>query len=377
MSAVKGALDPPPGVVPNFEHPKDNLNTVLVITQILCIIFVTVFFLLRVYVKLAILRSFGREDWTCVISWILCLGYCGTAIFMAKSGAGYDQWEITEETLVGFLKSGYAATIFYMPMAFFVKLALLLIIARVFSPYRRTVIFIYVFLGVMFAYYVSGLVIKARPCSPVSAYWGASEGPCLNQRAIIICDSVISVASDLIILVLPLPLAWSLHLDAKKKFRIMAILGAGGLATAFSIYRLVMIVATGSSPNQVMVFTRVVLSGNAEIGIGLICACLPALNALVERKRREHSSRRQGETGPGDYQLSKVDGKAKSSRSATELTPEVDSDKDYLISHSQGRVFETAVLNDTHSATHSQLDQNGILKTVDVSHSYETKPIRT
>ncbi|KKZ67229.1 hypothetical protein EMCG_07079 [[Emmonsia] crescens] len=373
MSAVKGALDPPPGLIPNFEHPKDNLNTVLVVTQILCIIFVTIFFSLRVYVKLSILRSFGREDWTCVISWILCLGYCGTAIFMAKSGAGYDQWEITEETLVGFMKSGYAATIFYMPMAFFVKLALLLIIARVFSPYKRTVIFIYVFLGILFAYYVSGLVIKARPCSPVSAYWGASEGSCLDQRAIIICDSVISVVSDLIILVLPLPLAWSLHLDTKKKLRIMAILGAGGLATAFSIYRLVMIVITGASPNQVMVFTRVVLSGNAEIGIGLICACLPALNALVGRKRQELSSRRQGETGPCDYQLSKVDGNAKSLKIATQLTPEADSDKDYLISHSHGRAFEIAVINDANSATHSTVDPNGILKTVDVSHSYEAK----
>ncbi|KLJ06476.1 hypothetical protein EMPG_10123 [Blastomyces silverae] len=275
------------------------------------------------------------------------------------------------------MKGGYAATIFYMPMTFFVKLALLLIIARVFSPYRRTVIFIYVFLGVLFAYYVSGLVIKARPCSPISAYWGASEGTCLDQRAILICDSVISVVSDLIILVLPLPLAWSLHLDAKKKIRIMAILGAGGLATAFSVYRLVLIVLSGSSPNQVMVFTRVVLSGNAEIGIGLICACLPALNALVERKRREHSSRRQGETGAGDYQLSQVDAKTKSSRSATELTAEVDSDKDYLISNSQGRVFETSILNDANSATNSHLDQNGILKTVDVSHSYEAKPTRT
>ncbi|KAK2813907.1 hypothetical protein FQN50_000308 [Emmonsiellopsis sp. PD_5] len=263
--------------------------------------------------------------------------------------------------MVGFLKSGYAATIVYMPMALVVKLALLLIIARVFSPYKKTVKFIYALLAVLFGYYISGLIIKIRPCNPIPAYWGAAQGSCLNQRIILICDSVVSVTSDLMILFLPLPLAWSLQMDTRKKLRVMAILGAGGLATAFSIYRLAMVVAIGASPNQVMVFTKVVLSGNAEIGIGLICACLPALNALVERKRRLDSSRKQGESGKLDYELSRVDGTGK------KHMPEVDSDKDYLITDFQGRGFEASIQGDGSSAAHSQ----GILKTVNVSHTYE------
>ena len=148
-----------------------------------------------------------------------------------------------------------------MPMAFTVKLALLIIIARVFKPYKKAVYFIYVFIALLAGYYGSGLVIKARPCMPVSAYWNGDTSKCLDQRAIIIGDSVASVISDLIILILPLPLTWSLQMETKKKIRVMAILAAGGLATAFSIYRLVMIAETGSSPNQTMVFTRVILSG--------------------------------------------------------------------------------------------------------------------
>jgi hypothetical protein len=146
-------------------------------------------------------------------------------------------------------------------MAFFVKLALLFIIARVFSPYKKTVLFINVFIGVLFAYYASGLVLKARPCWPVSAYWHGELDKCLDQRAIIICDSVASVFSDLIILLLPVPLVGSLNMELKKKLRVMGILAAGGLATGFSVYRLIMIVMDGKSANQTMVFARVVLSG--------------------------------------------------------------------------------------------------------------------
>ncbi|PGH10707.1 hypothetical protein AJ79_05298 [Helicocarpus griseus UAMH5409] len=377
MSANESAMDPlPPGVIPNFENPKDNLNTVLIVTQIICIAFVTIFLGLRIYVRLAILKTFGREDWTCIVSWILCLGYCTTGIFMAKNGGGYDQWDIRKTALPGYLKTGYAATVIYMPMAFLVKLALLMIIARVFSPHKKAVIGIYVFLALLFGYYASGFVIKARPCDPVPAYWLAANGDCLNQATILMCDSIVSVVSDLIILFLPLPLVWSLQMETKKKLRVMAIMGAGGLATAFSIYRLALVIISGATGNQVMFFTRVVLSGNAEIGIGLICACLPALNALIERKRKEYSSRRHGESGGYDYQLSKVQNNSRVSRTAPKVTPEVDSDKDCLISYPQGKGFESSINNDTNSTDHSirvSPDRSGILKTVDVSHTYEMK----
>lgn len=148
-----------------------------------------------------------------------------------------------------------------MPMAFSVKLALLVIIAKVFKPYKKAIYFIYVFVALLLGYYGSGLVIKARPCMPVSAYWLGDQSKCLDQQAIIIGDSVASVISDLIILILPLPLTWSLQMETKKKIRVMGILAAGGLATAFSIYRLVMIAQTGGSQNQTMVFARVILSG--------------------------------------------------------------------------------------------------------------------
>ena len=66
ISQIEGSIAPPPGVVPNFDSPKDELKTVLIVTQILCMIFVTIFVATRVYVRLSILRAFGREDCECL-----------------------------------------------------------------------------------------------------------------------------------------------------------------------------------------------------------------------------------------------------------------------------------------------------------------------
>lgn len=159
-------------------------------------------------------------------------------------------------------QSSYAATIFYAPMALSVKLALLLIIIRVFGAvHKKTLRGIYVLIAINVLYYVSGVFIKIFICWPIPAYWLSQPGKCMDQSAIITADAIISVISDLVILVLPTPLTWSLQVSKKRRLRITGMLCAGGIATGFSVYRLILIIKEGKSVNQTMVFTKVVLSG--------------------------------------------------------------------------------------------------------------------
>ncbi|RYP12243.1 hypothetical protein DL765_007428 [Monosporascus sp. GIB2] len=252
-----GAIPPPLGVIADPDNPVDALRTVNYVTQGLTLFFATLFIALRIYTRKNVLKGrWTSDDYSAVVA------YCG-----------------------------YAATIFYAPMTLFVKIALLVLIARVFgSVHKKALYAIYSLLGLIVLYYVSGLIVKIRICQPVSAYWRGETDKCLNQSAIITTDAIISVISDLAILCLPLPLTWSLQLPFKKKLRVIGILCAGGTATAFSIYRLGLIVHDGHSPNQTIVFTKVVLTGNAEIGIGLICACLPSATALIIKRHGSHNS---------------------------------------------------------------------------------------
>lgn len=148
-------------------------------------------------------------------------------------------------------------------MTLFVKIALLTLLARVFEPYPRWTFVIRITLAVVLAYYIPAFIIKARICNPVSTYWNGTDtgGSSLDQGKIIVADSAVSVVTDLAILVLPLPLTWSLHMPMEKKLKVIGLLSAGGLATGFSLYRLVMIIQEGDSPDQTMVFTKVVLTG--------------------------------------------------------------------------------------------------------------------
>jgi len=147
-------------------------------------------------------------------------------------------------------------TISYALMTLFIKLSILSLIARVFAPYKRRMQGIYVLGALLVAYYFTSLILKIRVCWPISAYWRGERGDvdkCLNKSTVITADAII--------LVLPLPLTWSLQLPPKKKLRVGSMLAVGGLATAFSAWRLHLILTDGHSPDATILFVQVVLSG--------------------------------------------------------------------------------------------------------------------
>ncbi|KAI9375129.1 hypothetical protein BJX61DRAFT_531873 [Aspergillus egyptiacus] len=348
------------------EDRTDVLNTVNLVTQCLCIPVVTIFVLLRYSIRAYYKQWVPVEDWTCLVAWLLFMGYCGIAIVVGNYGGGYHYYDVSDEDLVDYRMFCYVATVLYCPMALLVKIALLSMLIRIFAPYKSKILFIYVFLAAITIYYIIAEIVKIRMCDPVPAYWTGAPASCLDQKAALIADSVISVVSDLVILLLPLPLTWSLNMPRNKKLRVIGMLSAGGLATAFSVYRVVLVLQDGSSPDITIFFMCVILSGNAEGGVALICACLPSLNIILAKVRdrsykSSHYYHQQGST----MQLSNVKGTAgkgvMTNVSRAELEPhELNSDQSHLISYAG-------------AVDRGQVDSagTGIHKTVDVSQTVE------
>lgn len=138
---------------------------------------------------------------------------------------------------------------FYTPMVLFVKTSLIYIMIRLWSSYRGKVIALYSFLGFIIAYYTVILVMKIFTWSPIRLFWyfNYHDGTRLNRPAIIITDSLVSVITDLAILIFPIVLSWKLHIPMSKKLFTIVILGLGGIAVAFSIYRLVLVICQSNS----------------------------------------------------------------------------------------------------------------------------------
>ncbi|KAL5366340.1 hypothetical protein BJX96DRAFT_169845 [Aspergillus floccosus] len=348
------AILAPPGEVSNLQDPEDVIHSVNFATQVVCLVIVTIIVALRLVVKARIRKSLELDDF-------------------GNYGGGYHAWDVSKSDMVKFQKASYAVTLVYVPMVFVIKLSLLAMMRRIFAPDRRKLMIIYGSIVVLLLYYIPALFIKIFFCKPISAYWYGTEngGSCLDQRKVIIADATISMVSDFWILILPLPMLWSLQMSLNKKLRVVGILGAGGLATAFSVWRLVMMVDESRTPDTTWFWIHCVLTGNAEAGIGLICACLPTLTSYFVTRRLKSQSSKIG-SYPRNHELSSYNNLSRSKK-GTDPTASFTasrSDEAYLFSTieaAEGREGSVSTSRESHTVE----QPTGIQKDVVVSQSYE------
>lgn len=190
----------------------------------------------------------------------------------------------------------YASSVVYIPAAYVTKVTLLLLIARVFAVRRGVVLGLRIFIVVLLLAYLPIQLMKMAVCLPIRTYWLGEEsvpgGSCLPQRSLFLSDLTLAIITDFIVLLVPVPLTWSLRVSRYKKMKIVALLGAGGAATAVTVYRMYTVVDFLNTADVTHDFAIIDLLTTVEISVGLICACFPSVNLLIERRLTSRRGRR-------------------------------------------------------------------------------------
>lgn len=286
--------DPPPGVTPNYENPTDVNRTANIVVIALCDLFITVFFIIRIYVKSTINRRIMTEDWTCAIAYVLIILLSVAIFLMSHYGAGYHAWDVPLPEYYNMLKWLYATTVIYCPAAFFTKVTILLLMARVFAIEEKVARGIRIFIWCLLICYIPVEIVWAAICIPIRTLWDPTvENPrCLNQRKVFFSSLALSILTDVIILIVPIPLTWTLRMPLRKKIKIIMLLSAGGAATGLTVYRTTRAAKFLDSDDITVDFVMIGILSCLELTIGFVCACLPSLNVLIEH----HFSRRGRES---------------------------------------------------------------------------------
>ncbi|RAL00730.1 uncharacterized protein BO80DRAFT_455620 [Aspergillus ibericus CBS 121593] len=272
------------------EQDYGYLRTISLVTQILCLSMVSIFVALRLLVAVRYKRHVDVED-----------AYCILALLFATLGGSKPISSLTPSQTIVIYKIFYVLTVLYVPMVLTAKITLLAILARIFVLRPSQIISVRVVLALTVIYYLIIFFVKVFICTPVSVFWlfPTLETKCLSKSAILLADAVMSVVTDLAILLLPLLLMWPLRLSALKKCKVALMLGAGGLAVGFSLYRLVLVIQQIRELDSTIVYMKILLSGDAEGGFGLICSCIPAIHILLTRLKGKSSSTLENSVASG------------------------------------------------------------------------------
>jgi hypothetical protein len=385
---VKPGMEPPPGKESNFDNPDREMYYICIVSNAIAMSVCSIFMFLRLWARYRLSMRLRIDDIACVIGYIGFMGYCVICLLMLRYGGGLHQWDVPEDLVPNYSQTVYATMVNYGPTVFAIKAAILLFLASVFAPYKTYVKWIYAFLIVMGIYYVVMLFLKMFICRPISMFWGATtDGQCFNQRVLILVDNIISLLSDIVVLLLPCPLTKKLQVGLMAKLKIVAIFGVGGIACIFSLVRLVFIIQNGESQDQTYVFLQINLTGIAECGIGLVCACFPFMPMLW--KSILHKDKPGYSSNYSRSQFEMMSGSNKRSRSATNnaesahYKENMGSDENILIPNGKSYVTtkiragddgtEGSSVGDENGGHAASLDDSHILRTVEVVRQYEER----
>jgi hypothetical protein len=101
---------------------------------------------------------------------------------------------------------------------------------RIFHIKKRFVASIHGLVLVLALYYIAITLVKIFICKPVEKFWNPKiSGRCLNTNVIFVSDCVISLITDVVILVSPLPVIWGLQMDLKHKLGSSVVLVVGAV----------------------------------------------------------------------------------------------------------------------------------------------------
>lgn len=85
-------------------------------------------------------------------------------------------------------------------------------------------------IGVLALYGTWTILSAWLNCIPVSKFWDDSvPGNCLSKEGLWFSNSAMHILTDVIILILPMPVLKSLQLPKKQKIALMGVFALGGL----------------------------------------------------------------------------------------------------------------------------------------------------
>ncbi|KAI1128974.1 hypothetical protein F5Y10DRAFT_264589 [Nemania abortiva] len=322
------ALAPPAGVVPNYDNPP-NENAIAQATFVICLFFATFSFLVRMYARLAGLRSINVEDGFTFVAYGSYIGYIYCCYrLLVEYGYFIHQWDLHLGDLIEISYILQIGGILYSVTLPLLKASILLEWTRLFVPRGTRNIFWWlcvILTGIQLSFLVASVFALCFTCVPFrSIYDFTVAGRCIKKADLEITSAAIHFASDIVILILPQKVIWSLHMTLKKKLGVSFIFSLGVLACLSAILRLVSTIEYTSSADVTYKVSAVILWALAEMTCGFIVLGMPTapkvlfetqLMSKIKSSFRSWSGTNQTESkNSGLSQTSKSSNTAKSYR---------------------------------------------------------------
>ncbi|KAF4993470.1 hypothetical protein FGRMN_6476 [Fusarium graminum] len=314
----------------------------------------------RLYIRYKA-RGLAGDDWMSALSMVFALIYSSICIAQTRYGLGLPIPDRPKENLVPYTRINYAGRPFYQLGISFFKIALLISYLRLLrgtdhKTYRTT---IWITIALVFAGHLGCALALVFACTPVERSWNPlMEGKCLAAGPSFTGYAAVTIVSDVVVAILPIPVLVKLEVKLAKKIGLIAIFTLGIFTTVCSIqrYRQIDRIQNPKDGNS----TMLVLWGTIEFNVGNIVSSLPFLAPIFIKRARQYRSKPSDYNSPGHSNRLRSNGYKL---------------KDLSHTGKQDTSRFTTVENDTGSGSQENiLGHGGIVKSVTYTVEVDTAP---
>lgn len=239
-------------------------------------------------------HGLAADDWMAMLSMVFALIYSILCIVQTKYGLGLPLKLRPKENLIPYTRSNYAGRPIYQIGISFFKVALLISYLRLFKGtnhinYRRVV---WVAIVAVVAGHLGCALTLILACSPVHKSWEPSTpGTCLAPGPSFTAYAIVTIVSDVVVAVIPIPVLLQLKVNMGKKIGLIVIFLLGLFTTLCSVFRYLQIdrIQYGDGNS-----TMLILWGVIEFNVGNVVSSLPFLAPIFLRKAKRFTTKYSG-----------------------------------------------------------------------------------
>ncbi|KAH8888543.1 integral membrane protein [Thozetella sp. PMI_491] len=250
--------------------------------------------ILRSYVRVRVVRSFGLDDWAMVGAMVILFVEFMFIIPQVQLGGGrHVQYIIPAENVTKGLHLNFVTQPLCLIALLLTKISVGFFLLR-FTPSPR---YKWVIIGVMIFTVLSAtgnIFTVFFQCRPLPKTWdGSVDGECLppaNLKFAAFFNSAVSVFTDLLFAVLPVPMLWKVQLNWKTKAAVTAVLSLGIFATIAAIVKITFLGNYGKHGDFLFDSVDITIWTTVEIATAMVAACIPTLKPLFKALLRGSSA---------------------------------------------------------------------------------------
>ncbi|KAK1139989.1 hypothetical protein N8T08_010985 [Aspergillus melleus] len=236
---------------------------------------------LRLFTRLYFIHTPGWDDLLIVLSLIADILFFAFLVIEIHYGLGREAATLEPERIRSQMKALYTTIILYNSSLNLTKISMILLYRRLFPTHRYQII-LHIALACVV---VTGLWMVFSAvffCIPVHAFWDPrAPQNCLPKSVVWCLNASIQIASDLIIVILPMPVLAQLRLPKRQKVALIVVFALGIFVCATSVVRLDAVIRLINSNDPTKTNAPAALWSFIESNVAIISACLPPLRPFL------------------------------------------------------------------------------------------------